>query len=366
MASSDVSDKTDKLLALLEKGRHQRYLTHNDVTGAIKSAETATPAIEELYERIQAAGIEIVTDDESAKSEASYAKPPSHKELSQTFEALSDVPIDDPVRLYLHEIGKVSLLTASEETEIGKRIADGDKSARLHLIEANLRLVVSLAKRYMNRGLSLLDLVQEGNIGLIKAVEKFDYTRGFKFSTYATWWIRQAITRAIADQGRTIRIPVHVVETLNKLLRIRRQYLQENGREATSEELGHAMEMAPEKINEILSIAKEPVSLETPVGEEHESTIGSFIPDEEAVMPPDEATRHALQEQVDSVLNSLTERERNVLSLRYGLNDGRDRTLKEVGSTFNVTRERVRQIEAKALRKLRHPSRSRNLRDYLE
>ena len=366
MVVDNSSERTETVARLLAKGRRQRYLTHSDVAEAAELQETPPANLDHFYERIQEAGIEIVTDEGSAKDVAVEATPPSQEELARAFEDLTEVAVDDPVRLYLHEIGKVALLTAAEEVEIARRMAAGDEGARRHLIEANLRLVVSVAKRYLGRGLTLLDLVQEGNIGLIKAVEKFDYTRGFKFSTYATWWIRQAITRAIADQARTIRIPVHMVGMINKLVRISRQYLQENGREATTEELARAMDMLPEKVEEILSISKEPVSLETPVGEEEDSTIGNFIPDESALMPADEATRHALQDQVESVLDSLTERERDVLRLRYGINDGRNRTLEEVGKSFNVTRERIRQIEAKALRKLRHPSRSRRLRDYLE
>ena len=367
MVTENSSERATVVARLVAKGRRQRYLTHRDVVDAAAELQDVTPAnLDPLYERIQAAGIEIVTDEDSAQAERDEAAPPSSEELARAFEDLTEVAVDDPVRLYLHEIGKVPLLTAAEEVEIARRMTEGDDSARRHLIEANLRLAVSVAKRYQGRGLTLLDLVQEGNIGLIKAVERFDYTRGFKFSTYATWWIRQAVTRAIADQARTIRIPVHVVELINKLVRISRQYQQEHGREATPEELARAMDMTPERVEEILNIAKEPVSLETPVGEENSNTLGNLIPDETAVVPADEATRHALQDQVESVLDSLTAREREVLRLRYGLDDGRNRTLEEVGKTFKVTRERIRQIEAKALRKLRHPSRSRRLRDYLE
>ena len=366
MAASEVTEHSEPVAKLLTKGREQHYLTHGDIEAVLTQPQSAAATRDELYSWVQEAGIEVVAEEKSAKLEVSQAAEPGPAELARAVEDLSTVPLDDPVRMYLHEIGKVALLTGKEEVQLAQRMEVGDEAAEQHLIEANLRLVVSIAKRYMGRGLTLLDLVQEGNIGLIKAVEKFDYTRGFKFSTYATWWIRQAITRAIADQARTIRIPVHMIETINKLLRISRRYLQEKGREATVEELGRESEMAPEKVQEILSISKEPVSLETPVGEEEDSTIGSFIPDETTVMPADEATRHALQDQVEQVLDSLTDRERQVLRLRYGLEDGRVRTLEEVGQAFSVTRERIRQIEAKALRKLRHPSRSQRLRDYLE
>ena len=276
------------------------------------------------------------------------------------------VSIEDPVRMYLKEIGKVPLLTADEEIELAKAMAEGDQEAKKKLAEANLRLVVSIAKRYVGRGMLFLDLIQEGNLGLIKAVEKFDYTKGYKFSTYATWWIRQAITRAIADQARTIRIPVHMVETINKLIRVSRQLLQELGREPTPEEIAQAMDMPVERVREILKISQEPVSLETPIGEEEDSHLGDFIQDDNVPVPADAATFTLLREQLGEVLETLTEREQKVLILRFGLEDGRSRTLEEVGKEFNVTRERIRQIEAKALRKLRHPSRSRKLKDYLE
>ena len=276
------------------------------------------------------------------------------------------VSIDDPVRMYLKEIGKVPLLTAEEEIELAKKMEQGDQEAKKRLAEANLRLVVSIAKRYVGRGMLFLDLIQEGNLGLIKAVEKFDYRKGYKFSTYATWWIRQAITRAIADQARTIRIPVHMVETINKLIRVSRQLLQELGREPTPEEIAEEMDMPVERVREILKISQEPVSLETPIGEEEDSHLGDFIQDDNVPVPADAATFTLLKEQLDEVLSTLTEREQKVLILRFGLEDGRARTLEEVGKEFNVTRERIRQIEAKALRKLRHPSRSRKLKDYLE
>jgi RNA polymerase primary sigma factor len=276
------------------------------------------------------------------------------------------VSIEDPVRMYLKEIGKVPLLTADEEIELARRMEEGDEDAKKRLAEANLRLVVSIAKRYVGRGMLFLDLIQEGNLGLIKAVEKFDYRKGYKFSTYATWWIRQAITRAIADQARTIRIPVHMVETINKLIRVSRQLLQELGREPSPEEIAAEMNMPVERVREILKISQEPVSLETPIGEEEDSHLGDFIPDNDVPAPADAATQMLLREQLDKVLSSLTEREQKVLRLRFGLDDGRARTLEEVGKEFNVTRERIRQIEAKALRKLRHPSRSKQLKDYLE
>jgi RNA polymerase primary sigma factor len=275
-------------------------------------------------------------------------------------------PTDDPVRMYLKEIGKVSLLTAEEERELAIRMEQGDEEAKKKLCESNLRLVVSIAKRYLNRGLSFLDLIQEGNLGLIKAVDKFDYTKGYKFSTYATWWIRQAITRSIADQARTIRIPVHMVETINKLIRVSRQLLQEYGREPTSEEIAKEMGITPEKVREIKKISQDPVSLETPIGEEEDSHLGDFIPDDDIPTPVDAAAYSMLKEQLMEVLDTLSDREKKVLMLRFGLEDGRPRTLEEVGKEFNVTRERIRQIEAKALRKLRHPSRSKKLKDYLE
>jgi len=276
------------------------------------------------------------------------------------------IKISDPVRMYLKEIGRVPLLSAEEEVELSKRIEEGDEEAKRRLAEANLRLVVSIARRYAGRGMQFLDLIQEGNMGLIKAVEKFDYSKGFKFSTYATWWIRQAITRSIADQARTIRIPVHMVETINKLVRVSRQLLQELGREPTPEEIGKEMDISPEKVREIQKVSQEPVSLETPVGEESDSNLGDFIEDQDALAPADAAAFELLKEQLEEVLDTLTEREENVLRLRFGLEDGRTRTLEEVGQVFGVTRERIRQIEAKALRKLRHPSRSKRLKDFLE
>ena len=313
----------------------------------------ATPQeIEEVYIKLDQAGIQVINEYER------------DKELYD--QLLKEISMDDPVKMYLKDIGKVSLLSPEDETELAKKMMEGDEEAKKILSEANLRLVVSIAKRYMGRGMLFLDLIQEGNLGLMKAVEKFDYQKGFKFSTYATWWIKQAITRAIADQARTIRIPVHMVETINKLIRVSRQLLQELGREPTPEEIAEEMKMPVERVREILKISQEPVSLETPIGEEEDSHLGDFIKDDNVPVPADAATFTLLKEQLEEVLGTLTEREQKVLTLRFGLEDGRARTLEEVGKEFNVTRERIRQIEAKALRKLRHPSRSRKLKDYLE
>ena len=306
---------------------------------------------------------DLINDEEEEKKSGVVIKPSGEIEVSDN---AKNIPTDDPVRMYFKEIGKVPLLTAEEERELAIRIEQGDEEAKKKLCESNLRLVVSIARRYLNRGLSFLDLIQEGNLGLIKAVEKFDYTKGYKFSTYATWWIRQAITRSIADQARTIRIPVHMVETINKLIRISRQLLQEYGREPTSEEIAEEMGITVEKVREIKKISQDPVSLETPIGEEEDSHLGDFIPDEDIPSPVDAAAYSMLQKQLREVLDTLSEREKKVLILRFGLDDGRPRTLEEVGKEFNVTRERIRQIEAKALRKLRHPSRSKKLKDYLE
>lgn len=322
--------------------------------------------MEKLYQKVQDAGISIV--DKEGNPSAEVLKIDEAKEQAEVedLSAPTGVKINDPVRMYLKEIGRVPLLNGDEEVELAIAITEGDEIAKQRLAEANLRLVVSIAKRYVGRGMQFLDLIQEGNMGLMKAVEKFDHTKGFKFSTYATWWIRQAITRAIADQARTIRIPVHMVETINKLIRIQRQLLQDLGREPTPEEIGEEMDLPVEKVREILKIAQEPVSLETPIGEEDDSHLGDFIEDDNATSPADHATYQMLKEQLEEVLDTLTDREENVLRLRFGLDDGRTRTLEEVGRVFNVTRERIRQIEAKALRKLRHPSRSKQLKDFLE
>ncbi|OFV71705.1 RNA polymerase sigma factor SigA [Acetobacterium wieringae] len=347
---------------LLKRGKSKGNLNNHDFEEILDKADLDPEEIDSIYLYLQKEGIEIAfTDLELEALEAAELEEENQKEL----ELADSVSVNDPVRLYLKEIGKVPLLTGDEEMELARRMEAGDEMAKKELAEANLRLVVSIAKRYVGRGMSFLDLIQEGNLGLIKAVEKFDYTKGFKFSTYATWWIRQAITRAIADQVRTIRIPVHMVETINKLIRVSRQLLQEYGREPTPAEIGKEMGFSEEKVREIQKIAQDPVSLETPIGEEEDSHLGDFIPDEEAPAPAEAASYALLKEQLIEVLNTLTEREEKVLRLRFGLDDGRARTLEEVGKEFNVTRERIRQIEAKALRKLRHPSRSKKLKDYL-
>lgn len=350
--------KISKIKDLIEKGKAKGVLTYKEIMDMLEEVDLQPDQIEKVYETLESLGIDVLDEvadeeEESDKEEITISVPES-------------VNIDDPVRMYLKEIGKVPLLTADEEVDLAKRMGEGDEMAKRKLVEANLRLVVSIAKRYVGRGMLFLDLIQEGNLGLIKAVEKFDYTKGFKFSTYATWWIRQAITRAIADQARTIRIPVHMVETINKLIRVSRQLLQEYGREPLPEEIAEEMDIPEEKVREIMKIAQEPVSLETPIGEEEDSHLGDFIPDEEAQAPAEAAAFTLLKEQLMDVLDTLTSREEKVLRLRFGLDDGRARTLEEVGKEFNVTRERIRQIEAKALRKLRHPSRSKKLKDYLD
>ncbi|KUP06013.1 RNA polymerase sigma factor RpoD [Bacillus coahuilensis p1.1.43] len=352
---------------LLELGKKRGVLTYEDVADKLSSFDLDSDQIDEYFEQLGEQGIEIVHENDSDSD-------PNAEQLNKNEEEfdLNDlsvppgVKINDPVRMYLKEIGRVDLLSAEEEISLAERIEQGDEEAKRRLAEANLRLVVSIAKRYVGRGMLFLDLIQEGNMGLIKAVEKFDYRKGFKFSTYATWWIRQAITRAIADQARTIRIPVHMVETINKLIRVQRQLLQDLGREPSPEEIGEEMDLPPEKVREILKIAQEPVSLETPIGEEDDSHLGDFIEDSEAQSPSEHAAYELLKEQLEDVLDTLTDREENVLRLRFGLDDGRTRTLEEVGKVFGVTRERIRQIEAKALRKLRHPSRSKRLKDFLE
>lgn len=351
-----------KIKELIEKGRSKGVLTYNEIMDMLEEIDLEPDQIEKIYDTLENLGIDVVDEDDPADD----ADEGDDEDDQSDASILEGVNVDDPVRMYLKEIGKVSLLTAEEEVTLAKRMEAGDESAKRELAEANLRLVVSIAKRYVGRGMLFLDLIQEGNLGLIKAVEKFDYRKGYKFSTYATWWIRQAITRAIADQARTIRIPVHMVETINKLIRVSRQLLQEYGREPTPEEIAAEMGISEEKVREILKIAQEPVSLETPIGEEEDSHLGDFIPDDDAPAPADAAAFILLKEQLTEVLDTLTPREEKVLRLRFGLDDGRARTLEEVGKEFNVTRERIRQIEAKALRKLRHPSRSKKLKDFLD
>ena len=347
----------DKLDMLVERGKASGVLTYKEVEDTFHEMELDPEQVEQIYDRFEAMNIDVV--------EETVVHEDINEELADV-SSMEGVAIDDPVRMYLKEIGKVPLLTADEEVEIAKRMADGDADAKHQLAEANLRLVVSVAKRYVGRGMLFLDLIQEGNLGLIKAVEKFDYNKGYKFSTYATWWIRQAITRAIADQARTIRIPVHMVETINKLIRVNRQLLQDLGRDPRPEEIAEEMGISEEKVREIIKVAQEPVSLETPIGEEEDSHLGDFIPDEDAPAPAEVAAFTLLKEQLMEVLDTLTPREEKVLRLRFGIDDGKARTLEEVGKEFNVTRERIRQIEAKALRKLRHPSRSKKLKDFLE
>ena len=345
----------EKLRELVSLGKKKKgILEIQEINDFFSDMELDSDQMEKVFDYLEANNVDVlrISNDED--------------DIPDDIVMSDGISIEDPVRMYLKEIGKVPLLSAEEEVELAKRMADGDEEAKKRLAEANLRLVVSIAKRYVGRGMLFLDLIQEGNLGLIKAVEKFDYHKGFKFSTYATWWIRQAITRAIADQARTIRIPVHMVETINKLIRVSRQLLQELGREPTPEEIAAELDMPVERVREILKISQEPVSLETPIGEEEDSHLGDFIQDDNVPVPAEAAAQTLLKEQLDEVLDTLTEREQKVLRLRFGMNDGRARTLEEVGKEFDVTRERIRQIEAKALRKLRHPSRSRKLRDYLD
>nr|WP_297575167.1 RNA polymerase sigma factor RpoD [uncultured Peptostreptococcus sp.] len=386
-----MAEKKNKLVInkvaqkkLFEKGKKDGTVTLIDIMEAFQDNQMDKDVAENLYETLGNLGIEVVDDKEvkadidlkepddldiqSIDEEKEEEKEETSKESSEPVEIAvpKGISIDDPVRMYLKEIGKIPLLKPHEEVDYAKMMAEGDEFAKQKLVEANLRLVVSIAKRYVGRGMLFLDLIQEGNLGLIKAVEKFDYKKGYKFSTYATWWIRQAITRAIADQARTIRIPVHMVETINKLIRVSRQLLQQLGRDPKPEEIAKEMNMTEEKVREIMKIAQDPVSLETPIGEEEDSHLGDFIPDEDAPAPAEAAAYSLLKEQIEDVLNTLNDREQKVLKLRFGLEDGRARTLEEVGKEFDVTRERIRQIEAKALRKLRHPSRSKKLRDFLD
>ncbi len=353
--------KLNRIKELIETGKAKGVLTYTEIMDMLEEIDLEPDQIEKVYESLESLGIDVVGGTEV---EPDMQDEPEEKEAD--ISVPEGISIDDPVRMYLKEIGKVPLLSADEEVELAQRMEKGDVEAKRKLAEANLRLVVSIAKRYVGRGMLFLDLIQEGNLGLIKAVEKFDYRKGYKFSTYATWWIRQAITRAIADQARTIRIPVHMVETINKLIRVSRQLLQEYGREPQPEEIAREMGISEDKVREIIKIAQEPVSLETPIGEEEDSHLGDFIPDDDAPAPAEAAAFTLLKEQLMDVLDTLTPREEKVLRLRFGLDDGRARTLEEVGKEFNVTRERIRQIEAKALRKLRHPSRSKKLKDYLD
>ena len=367
---------SEKLVELLELAKKKKnVLEYQEISDFFKDSPLEVDQMEKVFDFLEASGVDVLRITENSGDELLLDNDMDMDGMEDEEEVELDkidlsvpegVIIEDPVRMYLKEIGKVSLLSADEEIELAKRMEKGDEAAKKRLAEANLRLVVSIAKRYVGRGMLFLDLIQEGNLGLIKAVEKFDYRKGYKFSTYATWWIRQAITRAIADQARTIRIPVHMVETINKLIRVSRQLLQELGREPTPEEIAEEMDMPVDRVREILKISQEPVSLETPIGEEEDSHLGDFIQDDNVPVPADAAAFTLLKEQLVEVLSTLTDREQKVLRLRFGLDDGRARTLEEVGKEFNVTRERIRQIEAKALRKLRHPSRSRKLKDYLD
>ena len=363
--TNSPDNRQAKLNELYELGKSKGKLTYKEIMNALMEMDMGPDQLDKVLETLEALGVEVVNELDP-QPEAEPATPEPAEKVEDDLSVPEGISIDDPVRMYLKEIGKVPLLTAEEEIEIAKRLETGDEEAKKKLSEANLRLVVSIAKRYVGRGMLFLDLIQEGNLGLIKAVEKFDYRKGFKFSTYATWWIRQAITRAIADQARTIRIPVHMVETINKLIRVSRQLLQQYGREPTPEEIAKEMGISESKVREIIKIAQEPVSLETPIGEEEDSHLGDFIPDDDAPAPAEAASFALMKEQLLDVLDTLTPREEKVLRLRFGLDDGRQRTLEEVGKEFNVTRERIRQIEAKALRKLRHPSRSKKLKDYLD
>ena len=358
--------KLEEVKMLISKGKADGLLTNEEIAETLSDIELSKEQIENIYDVVQNLGIEIVSEEDNDIDNRSPGKKDEGEIFTKRLDLTIKSPTNDPVRMYLKEIGKVRLLTAFEEVHLAKKIEAGDMKAKRMLVEANLRLVVSIAKKYVGRGMLFLDLIQEGNLGLIRAVEKFDYKKGYKFSTYATWWIRQAITRAIADQARTIRIPVHMVETINKLIRTQRQLLQKFGREPTPEEVAKKMKFSPEKVREVMKISQEPVSLETPIGEEEDSHLGDFIEDSEVEEPSDAASFIMLQEQLKEVLNTLNDRERKVIQLRFGLQDGHPRTLEEVGREFGVTRERIRQIESKTLGKLRHPNRSGILRDFLE
>ena len=362
-----MPDKKTVIRDLIEQGKSKGQLSTKEILDALGELDFDPEQIEKFYDTLESQGVEIVENfGDEPLADIDFSAEGDETEDLETALSTEGIAIDDPVKVYLKEIGRVPLLTPEEEIDLAIRISNGDEAAKKRLSEANLRLVVSIAKRYLGRGMQFLDLIQEGNLGLIKAVEKFDYTKGFKFSTYATWWIRQAITRAIADQARTIRIPVHMVETINKVKKVSSQLLHTNGHEPTADEISAELDMPVEKVREIMRVAQEPVSLETPIGEEEDSHLGDFIPDDEAPAPADAASHTLLKEQLADVLDTLTPREEKVLRLRFGLEDGRSRTLEEVGKEFNVTRERIRQIEAKALRKLRHPSRSKKLKDFLD
>ena len=359
------SNIMEKLLKQAHKNKN--VLEYKEINDAFKNIELTPEKFEWILDYFEKQGVDVLNTNEEDDGDDNFIDDDTEEvEIIDDADILEGVSLEDPVRMYLKEIGNIPLLTAEEEVFLAQRIEKGDEQARKQLIEANLRLVVSIAKRYVGKGMFFLDLIQEGNLGLMKAVEKFDYTKGYKFSTYATWWIRQAITRAIADQARTIRIPVHMVETIHKVSRCQRQLLQELGHEATAEEVAERIGMSPDKVREIMKIAQDPVSLETPIGEEEDSHLGDFIPDDDSPAPAEAASYELLKEQLEEVLHTLTSREEHVLKLRFGLEDGRTRTLEEVGKEFNITRERIRQIEAKALRKLRHPSRSKRLKDYLD
>ena len=360
-----AKDKKSVIRSLIENGKANGKLTTSEINDALEQLDFDVEKVDKLYDTLESLNIDIVDDIDLSDLEGKDFDS-EHDEDDESLLSVDGINIDDPVKVYLKEIGRVPLLTPEEEVELAERMAKGDPAARKRLSEANLRLVVSIAKRYVGRGMQFLDLIQEGNLGLIKAVEKFDHTKGFKFSTYATWWIRQAITRAIADQARTIRIPVHMVETINKVKKVSSQLLHKNGHDPSAEEIAEELDMPIDKVREIMRVAQEPVSLETPIGEEEDSHLGDFIEDSNAPAPADAASHTLLKEQLEDVLSTLTPREKKVLELRFGLEDGRNRTLEEVGKEFNVTRERIRQIEAKALRKLRHPSRSKRLKDFLD
>ena len=367
MGTGATPDKKTVIRELIEQGKAKGQLSTKEILDALGELDFEPEQIEKFYDTLEAQGVEIIEDFADAPlDDIDFAAEAVSDENLESSLSTEGIAIDDPVKVYLKEIGRVPLLSPEEEIDLAIRIKDGDEAAKKRLSEANLRLVVSIAKRYLGRGMQFLDLIQEGTLGLIKAVEKFDYTKGFKFSTYATWWIRQAITRAIADQARTIRIPVHMVETINKVKKVSSQLLHTNGHEPSAEEISAELDMPVDKVREIMRVAQEPVSLETPIGEEEDSHLGDFIPDDDAPAPQDAASHTLLKEQLADVLDTLTPREEKVLSLRFGLEDGRSRTLEEVGKEFNVTRERIRQIEAKALRKLRHPSRSKKLKDFLD